>query len=111
MRGWADLLAQRPRRDRVEAGGPYAIEQLKSLLDDAHDDLVALVKAHPIDGEITGERGGDPYMFTRGAILTHVTTHGMHHRAQCLNMLRQMDVEKLPPTAVLEWLVMVDGQG
>jgi uncharacterized damage-inducible protein DinB len=39
-------------------------------------------------------------------VLTHVTTHGMHHRAQCLNMLRQLGVTPLPPSSVTEWTWM-----
>ena len=49
------------------------------------------------------------FTFARGAVITHVTTHGMHHRAQCLNMLRQLGVEQLPPSAVVEWVFMADG--
>ena len=38
-----------------------------------------------------------------------VATHGMHHRAQCLNMLRQLAVpgisDRLPEIDVLEWQI------
>jgi hypothetical protein len=37
----------------------------------------------------------------------HVTSYGMHHRAQCLNKLRHLDVpgvgDRLPATDLLEW--------
>jgi uncharacterized damage-inducible protein DinB len=37
----------------------------------------------------------------------HVTTHGMHHRAQCLNVLRRLEVpgvsDRLPDLDALEW--------
>ncbi len=33
---------------------------------------------------------GKTHRFALGAALVHVTTHGMHHRAQCLNMLRHL---------------------
>jgi uncharacterized damage-inducible protein DinB len=46
----------------------------------------------------------------RGAVLTHVTTHGMHHRAQCVNMLRQLGAD-IPLNSVIEWMLTVDGQG
>ena len=75
------------------------------LLDDVSDDLEASVAAHPADEVVTGERGGRSYSFVRGAVLTHVTTHGMHHRAQCLNMLRQLGVDPLPKGAVVEWML------
>jgi uncharacterized damage-inducible protein DinB len=42
-----------------------------------------------------------------GTALVHVTTHGMHHRAQCLNMLRHMGVpgisDRLPEIDPLDW--------
>jgi uncharacterized damage-inducible protein DinB len=42
-------------------------------------------------------------------MLVHVTTHGMHHRAQCLNMLRHLAVpgvsDRLPEIDVLEWQI------
>ena len=41
--------------------------------------------------------------------LLHVTTHGMHHRAQCLNILRHLAVpgvsDRLPDIDVLEWQI------
>jgi uncharacterized damage-inducible protein DinB len=43
-----------------------------------------------------------------GAILTHATTHGMHHRAQCLNMLRHLGVTPLPQSSVIEWTWTAD---
>lgn len=45
--------------------------------------------------------------FEIGAALVHVTTHGMHHRAQCLNMLRHLGVpgisDRLPEIDPLDW--------
>jgi len=40
---------------------------------------------------------------TRGTVVAQVTTHGVHHRAQCLNMLRRLDITPLPPSSVAEW--------
>ncbi len=111
MRGWSDLLAGRTQRDRLEAGGPYTVADLRSLHADIADDFAALATAYPHEESVSGERGGRTYTFTRGAVLTHVTTHGMHHRAQCINMLRQLGADSLPKSAVLEWMIEVDGQG
>ncbi|MCA9288067.1 MAG: LysR family transcriptional regulator [Phycisphaerales bacterium] len=55
------------------------------------------------DEIVTRTRDGKTYSFTRGAVVTHITTHGMHHRAQCLNMLRQLGVNPLPKSSVMEW--------
>ena len=108
MRGWGDMLATREQRPRLECE-KRTPQQLLELLDEIADDLEASAGAHPNDEEVSGSRGGRTFTFTRGGVLTHVTTHGMHHRAQCLNMLRQLGVDPLPPSAVVEWTLMVDG--
>ncbi|MBL8764094.1 MAG: DinB family protein [Phycisphaerae bacterium] len=86
--------------------------ELLELLDEAERDLRAVVgevRAASGVGEGAGVAGrlglgstlsvdwpgSEPgvmktYTFTRGAVIVHLTTHGYHHRAQCLNMLRQL---------------------
>ncbi len=73
------------------------VEELSTLLAEAEPDLLGA--AHQYRGtlestvslEWPGENGEiKVYTFTRAAILVHVTTHGFHHRAQCLNMLRRL---------------------
>ena len=111
MRGWGDLLAGREQRPRLEQDSQRSVDELIALLDEISDDLEAWATGHPADEEVSGERHGKKYTFTRGAVVAHVTTHGMHHRAQCLNMLRHLGVEELPASAVVEWMISVDGQG
>ena len=36
-------------------------------------------------------------------MLLHVFNHGTHHRGQLINMLRQLGVEKVPPTDFIVW--------
>ena len=110
MRRWGDMLAGREQRPPLE-GEERTTEQLLELLAEISDDLEASVRAHENDGMVTGSRGGESYTFARSGVLTHVTTHGMHHRAQCLNMMRQMGVDPLPPSSVAEWIEMVDTPG
>ena len=107
MRGWGDMLAGREQRPRLE-GEHRTAQELLELLDEISGDLESSVRAHPPDELVTGSRGGRTYTFTRGGVITHVTTHGMHHRAQCLNMLRRLGVDPLPPSAVVEWMLMAD---
>lgn len=109
MRGWADLLSGRGFRSRAEEAS-YERGALVAMLDEAADELVQLAAAHPMEDVVTRERGGKQYSFTRGAVVTHVTTHGMHHRSQCLNMMRQMGIETLPPISVVEWTLMGEGR-
>lgn len=108
MQAWGDMLAGREIRERLE-GEQRTAEQLLTLHHEVSDEFEQAVRAHPIDEPVTAERRGQSFTFARGGVLTHVTTHGMHHRAQCLNMLRQLGVEKLPPNSVVEWMLMADG--
>jgi uncharacterized damage-inducible protein DinB len=107
MRAWGDMLAGREQRPRLE-GTERSADELLKLLDEIAGDMAASAKAQPVDGLVSGTRGGKNYTFTRGGVLTHVTTHGMHHRAQCLNMLRHLGIQPLPPSSVVEWMVTVD---
>ena len=109
MRVWGDMLAGREQRPRLE-GTERSTDELLKLLDEISADMAASAKAHAVDGLVTRIRDGKSYTFTRGAVLTHVTTHGMHHRAQCLNMLRHVGVQPLPLSSVAEWTQTADGK-
>ncbi len=111
LRGWGDLLAGRDQRPRIEQEGTRTPEQMRALLEEITDDIENSVRAHPPGEIVTGSRGGRSYSFARGAVMTHVMTHGMHHRAQCLNMLRHLGVDPLPHVSVVEWMLMADGAG
>ncbi len=104
MRGWGDLLAGREQRPPL-AVETLTVDQLDERLREISDELEQLATTRAADEEVSGSRGGRSYTFTRGAVVTHVTTHGMHHRAQCLNMLRQLEVQPLPPSSVVEWVM------
>lgn len=109
MRGWTDMLAGREPRPRLEQDGvrrtPADLLALHDQVAGAFNDIAT---AHPVDELVSAVRGGKTYTFSRGGVLTHVTTHGMHHRAQCLNMLRHLGVKPLPLSSVLEWMRTVD---
>ena len=99
VEAWTDLMAGQPVR-AVE--GPV-IERL----DRAVADLAAL-------GRPIAQRSGwdetwvdtlddPPREKTFGGAIAHVLTHGMHHRAQVLYMLRRLGVADLPEGDVLSW--------
>ncbi|MGA2440879.1 MAG: DinB family protein [Tepidisphaeraceae bacterium] len=109
MNTWTDTLAERPPRPRIDQGGVgRSPVQLLQILDESTADFIAIAKSRPLDQIVKRTRAGKEYCFTRGAVITHVTTHGMHHRAQCLNMLRHLGVSPLPPSSVAEWAWIVD---
>jgi uncharacterized damage-inducible protein DinB len=105
MRAWTDTLAGTEQRPRLETEGQQRTPaQLLSLLDESCDALAAEAHRRGL-GEMTTRtlRDGRTVQLTRAAVVTHVATHGMHHRAQCLNMLRQLGVKPLPLSSVAEW--------
>jgi uncharacterized damage-inducible protein DinB len=105
MRTWTDTLAQREPGPRLETDGQRRTpEQLRVLFDEAWQAFSAEPRRRPLEEMVTRHlRDGSTRHFTRGAVVTHVATHGMHHRAQCLNMLRQLGLSPLPPSSVTEW--------
>jgi uncharacterized damage-inducible protein DinB len=109
MNAWADTLARAPHRPRIDQDGrAYTPAQLRQMLEASTSEFAAIAKAHPVEEIVTRQREGIDYHFTRGAVITHVATHGMHHRAQCLNMLKQLGVKPLPPSSVAEWTRIAD---
>lgn len=109
MRGWADVLRGREQRERLDEGGKvFTVDQLRGLVDEVSAELEEGARAGATSDVVSGSRGGRKYAFTRGGVIAHVTTHGMHHRAQCLNMLRRMGVRQLPASSVLEWMLFGD---
>jgi uncharacterized damage-inducible protein DinB len=108
-RAWADMLAGREMRPNLE--GSRTAPELLPLFDEVCADLGTIARAHPVEELVTRSRGGKSYTFPRGAVLTHVTTHAMHHRAQCLNMLRHVGVSPLPASSVLEWMIAGEPKG
>jgi uncharacterized damage-inducible protein DinB len=105
IRALTETLAGVEPRPRLDADGQRRTpEQLHSLLDEACREFQAEARRRPLDETVTRRlRDGRTLVMTRGAALAHVATHGMHHRAQCLNMLRRLGVQPLPPSSVAEW--------
>ena len=105
MGTWTDTLAGREPGPRIDFDGKRrTVDELRTLHEAVCDALAAEARRRALDEIVVRKlRDGTTRQFTRAAVLTHVATHGMHHRAQCLNMLRQLEVKPLPPSSVSEW--------
>lgn len=124
MRRWTDRLAGRTPRAMLhtlpefpKVGGEHKdrnVDELLALLNEAEQDLLIVADAckQTLHTTISLDWPGDDgkpktYTFTRGAVFVHLTTHGYHHRAQCLNMLRRLNVpgisDKLPEPSAVDW--------
>lgn len=124
MRRWADRIGGRAVRPPLEKlpGEPSDAKdrspaELVALLEEATDELrqlIPIVRADPAK-LVTTRFGDQTYTFTSGAALTHALSHGHYHRAQCLNMLRQLNVpgvsDKLPEMDVVDWQYEEEGRG
>ncbi|MDR7419797.1 MAG: DinB family protein [Armatimonadota bacterium] len=103
---WADRLAGRTVRDSIERNPrPQTPDELLTLLDRAARELEEVVtridRESRHDEKMRTEFPGEP--FTRGTAVVHVVTHGVHHRAQALNMLRRLGVADLPELDAISW--------
>ncbi|MEM9373651.1 MAG: DinB family protein [Planctomycetota bacterium] len=103
MRGWTDVLAKRPQRERLESSPDLGPAGWADMLPELDRDLREAAQSGPMDEVISAERGGRSYSFVRSHVIVHVATHGVHHRAQCLNMLRHIGGIDLPASSGMEW--------
>lgn len=113
MDGWTGVLLGEPfgggsRPPALTPERSYSVAEFRRLTDEIADALERAA-AGDMDKVFTGERGGRRYSFTRGGVVCHVATHGFHHRAQCLNMLRRLGVGELPRSSVYEWMLHEPG--
>ena len=116
---WADRIDGPPRllRPSIERpagapeGGPTldmprrTPDELIAILNDACADFADVVsRQRPRLAEVrVWTFGSDTYRFTVCAAIIHVTNHGMHHRAQCMNMLKQLGHPVNADLDELEW--------
>lgn len=100
-----DVLAGLPPREALDATQYATPDALVPLLDYATAQLRVQSKSRPLSDTVTREFGGKAYKFTRNGIIVHICTHGAYHRAQCVNMLRQLGVNPLPDPSAIKWMM------
>ncbi|MHC4415908.1 MAG: DinB family protein [Planctomycetota bacterium] len=108
---WTDRISGRADRPFVEKDRRLTPDEIINLLDTTSSELETVMK-QVVDGDRLDEnmevviRGQQrSFVFTRGTAIVHVLTHGVHHRAQALNMLRRLGVSDLPEIDAIEWEV------
>ena len=111
IRTWTETLAGWPARPRPEGDGKRrTVGEMRAMLEEAWGEFGAEARRAPVDERVERRlRDGRVVVMARGAVLAHVATHGVHHRAQCLNMLRRLGVERLPGSSVTEWVMAGKG--
>jgi uncharacterized damage-inducible protein DinB len=106
MECWCDLLLARPQRISTLTPSD-TIPALLTRLDVVAAELVALGRSFSTTGRdddvFTDYLDEPPSKKSVSTALVHLTTHGMHHRAQCLWMMRQLGLKNLPEGDVFSW--------
>ena len=112
---WSDRIDCRELRASIEGRKPddpapmtrRTVDQLIQLNDEACEDFAQVVaRARPKLAEVRDWTfGEESYRFTVAAAVIHVTNHGMHHRAQCMNMLRHLGRPVNADLDELEWQI------
>lgn len=117
MQRWSDRIAGGTLRPSPEkAGRRWTIAELRELLDESQKSLSGVARQVCAAGELEAEMtvefaDGQVLRFSKAAALVHVTTHGMHHRAQALNMQRRLGVSELVDNVdVIDWAIQYDGR-
>jgi len=108
MECWCDLMMGKPQRLQQPGGElPKTVAGILQHLDVVGEDLLALgrsVVAAGREDEFFIDYLDEPHTSKPlGAGLVHVATHGMHHRAQCLYLMRQLGVKGLIEGDAISW--------
>ena len=114
---WADRIGGREVRESIERNGSTMTPaELRADLARGDRELRAVAAEVEAAGRWNEQMefvvpDGPTYHFTRATAIMHVLTHGMHHRAQVLNMRRQLGLPSLGlDLDVVEWECVQTGQ-
>lgn len=107
MECWCDLMTHKPQRYASGAMLSNTIADLIERLDIVAEQLVSLgrtvAERHQENADFVDNLDQPPRRKPLGAGLVHIATHGMHHRAQCLYILRMLGVKNLIEGDALSW--------
>src|SRR5687767_5472256 len=103
---WTDLMCERPVRARLGKEAE-TIGRLIQRLEAAAVEFALTARLAQEEGWLDDEFADTvetpPVMHTFGATIVHLVTHSMHHRAQVLNMMRQLGIKELIEGDALSW--------
>ena len=108
MECWCDLMCGWPQRSvSHESVRQDTIAGLVKRLEQVSQELLALgldVATQRREEEVFVDYVAVPHRKKPlGAGFVHIATHGMHHRAQCIYMMRQLGVQNLIEGDALSW--------
>ena len=102
---WTDLMQGGGVRSRPAADQPVTV--LSQRHEAAAAELYRFARdicdQHRLDETFLDTLDDPPREKSFGGVILHLATHGMHHRAQLLSMMRRLGVEDLPEGDALSW--------
>ncbi|MCC9604861.1 DinB family protein [Blastopirellula sp. JC732] len=108
---WTDLMIG--RKVRTHTASHCSIAELKTRYAAASDEFVRfarkVVDERRLDETFVDTLDKPPTAKPLGGVIVHLATHGMHHRAHLLFMLRRLGVENLPEGDALGWELSLPG--
>jgi uncharacterized damage-inducible protein DinB len=106
---WTDLMQGNKPRHRPDSA--QSVDDLTARFEAAAAELLEfareIVAQDRLDDTFVDTLDTPPQEKSFGGTILHVATHGMHHRAQLLFMLRRLGVAELPEGDVLSWELAV----
>lgn len=98
-------------REHDFAQKKMSMDKLAGWHESVAADFEKTVRSTPLETPFNQPWKGKQYSFPRAGVITHILTHGTHHRAQALNMMRHLGVDPLPPSSILQWMFMTGAGG
>jgi uncharacterized damage-inducible protein DinB len=106
MEAWTDILCERPMRPRPGREAA-TMERLMVRLDAAASEFGTVARRLRDEGRLddlfSDAADEPPTTKSFGGAIAHLVTHSMHHRAQVLNIMRQLGMNNLIEGDVLGW--------
>lgn len=109
---WTDLMTGREVRSRPAANRsiPLLVERHAAASAELLQLARQIVDDRRLDETFLDTLDDPPAEKSFGGTIVHLATHGMHHRAQLLYMLRRLAVEDLPEQDALSWELSLSTQ-
>ena len=101
---WLDVYHDRKPSPWLGDQGPFSIHQLREITNTTYDSWADAIQRLDRTTILVHLRDGKRETMGRAEILAHVFTHAAHHRAQAINMLRQLAVNPLPTGGLARWV-------
>jgi len=97
---WVDFMRGESRA-RLE-GRVYTVLEISKHLDRSIAEMEEWL-SKPLTDIVRVDFDGTIVPFTRAVAIMQPLVHGTHHRAQCLNMLKQLGIAPLPEIDLIDW--------